>query len=298
DSPDIPLNVSRLYLQSDGNVKKISTHITKKVADKLAEMFKKDRVDFEAKWADLKVFVEYGTLMDEKFAEKAKTFTLLKSLDGKFYTVEEYLEKVKPLQTDKDNKLVLLYTSDEEGQYRYVKVAKDRGYDVLVIDGPLAPHWISKFEQDNQNVTLTRVDADSIDNLIKKDEEIPSKLTKEDEENVKVVFEEVVDKEKFNIELKSMSPTDAPIIITQPEFIRRMMEQQKLGGNAFFGAFPETYKVMVNANHPKIEAITKESDNSAKTEKAKQLTDLALLSQGLLKGEALDKFIERSINLV
>lgn len=298
DSPDIPLNVSRSYLQSDGNVKKISTHITKKVADKLAEMFKKDRADFESKWADLKVFVEYGTLMDEKFAEKAKAFTLLKSLDGKFYTVEEYLEKVKPLQTDKDNKLVLLYTNDEEGQYSYVKVAKDRGYDVLLIDGPLAPHWISKFEQDNQNVTLTRVDADSIDNLIKKDEEIPSKLTKEDEENVKVVFEEVVDKEKFNIELKSMSPTDAPIIITQPEFIRRMMEQQKLGGNAFFGAFPETYKVMVNANHPKIEAITKESDNSAKTEKAKQLTDLALLSQGLLKGEALDKFIERSINLV
>ncbi len=298
DSPDIPLNVSRSYLQSDGNVKKISTHITKKVADKLAEMFKKDRADFESKWADLKVFVEYGTLMDEKFAEKAKTFTLLKSLDGNYYTVEEYLEKVKPLQTDKDNKLVLLYTNDEEGQYSYVKAAKDRGYNVLLIDGPLAPHWISKFEQDNQNVTLTRVDADSIDNLIKKDEEIPSKLTKEDEENVKVVFEEVVDKEKFNIELKSMSPTDAPIIITQPEFIRRMMEQQKLGGNAFFGAFPETYKVMVNANHPKIEAITKESDNSAKTEKAKQLTDLALLSQGLLKGEALDKFIERSINLV
>ncbi len=298
DSPDIPLNVSRSYLQSDSNVKKISSHITKKVADKLAEMFKKDRADFESKWADLKVFVEYGTLMDEKFAEKAKAFTLLKSLDGKFYTSEEYLEKVKPLQTDKDNKVVILYTSDAEGQFSFVRAAKDRGYDVIVVDGPLAPHWISKFEQENQDVTLTRVDADSIDNLIKKTDEIPSKLSKEEEEVMKVVFEGVVNKEKYNIEMKSMSPTDAPIIVTQPEFIRRMMEQQKLGGNAFFGAFPETYKVMVNANHPKIEALTKESDAASKSEKAKQLTDLALLSQGLLKGEALDQFIERSIQLV
>lgn len=298
DSPDIPLNVSRSYLQSDSNVKKISAHITKKVADKLAEMFKKDRSDFEAKWNDLKVFVEYGSLTDDKFAEKAKTFTLLKSIDGKFYTTEEYLEKVKPLQTDKDNKVVLLYTNDEESQFGYVKAAKDRGYDILLIDGPLAPHWISKFEQDNQDVMLTRVDADSIDNLIKKSEEIPSKLSKEEEDAVKTVFENVVNKDKFNIEIKSMQSSDAPIIITQPEFIRRMMEQQKLGGNAFFGAFPETYKVMVNANHPKIEALAKETDNASKSEKAKQLTDLALLSQGLLKGEALDQFIERSISLV
>ncbi|MBN9294071.1 MAG: molecular chaperone HtpG [Flavobacteriia bacterium] len=298
DSPDIPLNVSRSYLQSDSNVKKISAHITKKVADKLAEMFKKDRSDFEAKWNDLKVFVEYGSLTDDKFAEKAKTFTLLKSIEGKFYTTEEYLEKVKPLQTDKDNKLVLLYTNDEESQFGYVKAAKDRGYDILLIDGPLAPHWISKFEQDNQDVMLTRVDADSIDNLIKKSEEIPSKLSKEEEDTVKTVFESVVNKDKFNIEIKSMQSSDAPIIITQPEFIRRMMEQQKLGGNAFFGAFPETYKVMVNANHPKIEALAKETDNASKSEKAKQLTDLALLSQGLLKGEALDQFIERSISLV
>lgn len=298
DSPDIPLNVSRSYLQSDSNVKKISAHITKKVADKLAEMFKKDRADFEAKWNDLKVFVEYGSLTDDKFAEKAKTFTLLKSIEGKFYTTEEYLEKVKPLQTDKENKVILLYTNDEEGQFGYVKAAKDRGYDILLIDGPLASHWISKFEQDNQNVILTRVDADSIDNLIKKSEEVPSKLSKEEEDAVKTVFENVVNKDKFNIEIKSMQSSDAPIIITQPEFIRRMMEQQKLGGNAFFGAFPETYKVMVNANHPKIEALAKETDNASKSEKAKQLTDLALLSQGLLKGEALNQFIERSINLV
>lgn len=298
DSPDIPLNVSRSYLQSDGNVKKISSHITKKVADKLAEMFKKDRADFEAKWNDLKVFVEYGTLMDEKFAEKAKSFTLLKSLDGKYYTTEEYLEKVKPLQTNKDNKIVLLYTSDAEGQYSYVRAAKDRAYDVLLLEGPLAPHWISKFEQDNQDVMLARVDADSMDNLIQKTDEIPSKLSKETEEAVKLVFEGVVNKEKYNVEMKSMSPTDAPIVITQPEFIRRMMEQQKLGGNAFFGAFPETYKVMINTNHPKIEEITNATDEESKADKAKQLTDLALLAQGMLKGEALDKFIARSIDLV
>jgi molecular chaperone HtpG len=261
-------------------------------------MFKKDRADFEAKWNDLKVFVEYGTLMDEKFAEKAKTFTLLKSLDGKYYTVEEYLEKVKPLQTNKDNKVVLLYTNDAEGQYSYVRAAKDRAYDVLLIEGPLAPHWISKFEQDNQDVMLARVDADSMDNLIQKTDEIPSKLSKEAEESVKLVFEGIVNKEKYNVEMKSMSPTDAPIVITQPEFIRRMMEQQKLGGNAFFGAFPETYKVMVNTNHPKIEEITNATDETSKADKAKQLTDLALLAQGMLKGEALDKFIARSIDLV
>lgn len=298
DSPDIPLNVSRSYLQSDGNVKKISSHIVKKVADKLAEMYKKDRADFEAKWADLKVFVEYGTLMDEKFAEKAKTFTLLKSIDTKFYTSEEYLDKVKPIQTNKDNKVVLLYTNDEEGQYSYIKSAKDRGYDVLIIEGPLAPHWISKFEQDHPDVMLARVDADSIDNLIQKTDEIPSKLSKEQEDAVKTVFEGIVNKEKFNVEMKSMSETDAPIIITQPEFIRRMMEQQKLGGNAFYGAFPETYQVMVNANHPKIGEITSEVNTEIQSEKAKQLTDLALLAQGLLKGEALDKFIERSIERV
>jgi len=298
DSPDIPLNVSRSYLQSDSNVKKISSHITKKVADKLEQMFKNDRADFEKKWDDLKVFVQYGTLTDEKFAEKAKKFTLLKSTDGKYYTNEEYLEKVKPLQTNKDNKVVYLYTNDEEAQFSYVKAAKDRRYDVLVIDGALAPHWLSKVENDNQDVQFARVDADILDNLIKKSDELPSKLSKEEEEAVKTVFEGVVDKEKFRIEMKSMSSTEAPIVITQPEFIRRMMEQQKLGGNSFYGAFPETYQVMVNENHPKIEALVSETDEKVKSEKAKQLTDLALLSQGLLKGEALNQFIERSIELV
>lgn len=298
DSPDIPLNVSRSYLQSDGNVKKISTHITKKVADKLAEMFKKDRADFESKWEDLKIFVEYGTLSDDKFAEKAKSFSLLKNTEGKYFTLEEYKEKVQALQTDKNEKTVFLYTNDAEAQYGFVKAAKDRGYDVLELDGPLAPHWISKTEQDGeQKISFARVDSDTLDKLIQKDEEIPSKLSKEEEEQLKTVFESSVNKDKFKVEFSSMSESEAPIIVTQPEFIRRMMEQQKMGGAGFFGAFPETYQLIVNSNHPKVGNLLK-SDETQRNEKAKQLTDLALLSQGMLKGEALSKFIERSIELV
>ncbi len=297
DSPDIPLNVSRSYLQSDGNVKKISAHITKKVADKLAEMYKKDRADFEAKWDDLKLFVEYGTLSDDKFAEKSKSFSLLKSTDGTYNTIEEYIEKIKPLQTDKDNKIVALYTHDADAQYGFVKAAKDRGYDVIVLDGPLVPHWIQKMEMSNENVTFARVDADTLDKLIKKSDEIPSVLTKEDEEKLKPVFEGSVNKDKFRVEFESMSSSEAPIIITQPEFIRRMMEQQRTGGGGFMGAFPEMYQLVVNSNHPKVSELLTAED-SVRAEKTKQLTDLALLSQGLLKGADLNKFIERSIELV
>ena len=297
DSPDIPLNVSRSYLQSDGNVKKISAHITKKVADKLAEMYKKDRADFEAKWDDLKLFVEYGTLSDDKFAEKSKSFSLLKSTDGTYNTIEEYIEKIKPLQTDKDNKIVALYTHDADAQYGFVKAAKDRGYDVIVLDGPLVPHWIQKMEMSHENVTFARVDADTLDKLIKKSEEIPSVLTKEDEEKLKPVFEGSVNKDKFRVEFESMSSSEAPIIITQPEFIRRMMEQQRTGGGGFMGAFPEMYQLVVNSNHPKVSELLAAED-SVRAEKTKQLTDLALLSQGLLKGADLNKFIERSIELV
>jgi len=298
DSPDIPLNVSRSYLQADGNVKKISSHITKKVADKLAEMFKKDRADFEKKWDDLKLFVEYGTLSDEKFAEKSKTFSLLKSSEGAYHTLEEYIEKVKPLQTDKDNKVVVLYTHDVDAHFGFVKSAKDRGYDVVVLDGPLVPHWIQKMEMANENLSFARVDADTLDKLIKKTEEIPSKLTKEDEEKLKPLFESSINKDKFKVEFESMSSQEAPIIITQPEFIRRMMEQQRTGGGGFMGAFPEMYQLVVNSNHPKVEELLSNTDDSARQEKAKQLADLALLSQGLLKGEDLNKFIERSIELV
>lgn len=298
DSPDIPLNVSRSYLQSDGNVKKISSHITKKVADKLAEMFKKDRADFESKWNDLKIFVEYGTLSDDKFAEKAKGFSLLKNTEDKYFTVEEYKDQVKALQTDKDEKTVFLYTSDPEAQFGFVKAAKDRGYDVLVLDGPLVSHWISKAEQGEEKISFARVDADTLDKLIKKSEEIPSKLSKEDEEKLKPIFESSVSKDKFRIEFESMSESEAPIIITQPEFIRRMMEQQRMGGGGFYGAFPEMYQLVINSNHPKVNELLQQKDESGMADKAKQLTDLALLSQGLLKGEALNQFIERSIALV
>ncbi len=295
DSPDIPLNVSRSYLQSDGNVKKISAHITKKVADKLAEMFKKDRPDFEAKWPDLQVFVQYGMLSEEKFAEKAKDFSLFKNTDDHAYTIQEFIDKVKPLQTDKNNKTVLLYTHSTEEQYAFVKKAKERGYEVLVLDGPLAPHWISKLEQTFENISFARVDADSLDKLIQKTDEIPSKLTKEDEEKLKPLFEAQINKEKFTVQFESMSEQEAPIIITQPEFIRRMMEQQKLGGGGgFYGAFPEMFNLTVNANHPAVAKLL-EQDPSAQENSTKQLVDLAMLAQGLLKGAALDAFIQRNI---
>ncbi|MBL6660595.1 MAG: molecular chaperone HtpG [Crocinitomicaceae bacterium] len=297
DSPDIPLNVSRSYLQSDGNVKKISSHITKKVADKLSEMFKKERKDFEEKWNDLQIFVQYGMLSDEKFAGKAKDFSLLKNTEGDFFTIEEYKEKVKALQTDKDGKVVCLYTSNEEEQYSFVKKAKDRGYDVLHLDGPLMSHWLQKLETTFENISFTRVDSDSLDKLIKKDEDIPSKLSKEDEEKLKPIFEETLNKEKFMVQFESMSEDEAPIIVTQPEFMRRMMEQQRLGGGGMYGAFPEMHHVVVNANHPKIGSLLEKKDKDQKA-MVKQLTDLALLGQGMLKGEALNSFIERNIEQI
>ncbi len=298
DSPDIPLNVSRSYLQSDANVKKISSHITKKVSDKLAQMFKKNRDDFQEKWNDLQIFVQYGMLSDEKFAGKAKDFALLKNTDGEHFTIEEYKEKVKTLQTDKDNKVVFLYTNNEEEQFSFVKKAKDRGYDVLHLDGPLMSHWIQKLETTFENVSFTRVDADSLDKLINKSEEIPSKLSKEDEEKLKPVFEETLNKEKYMVQFESMSEEEAPVIITQPEFMRRMMEQQKLGGGGgMYGAFPEMHHVVVNTNHPKVNSLLDKKDKEQK-KTVKQLTDLALLSQGLLKGEALNEFIERNMEQI
>ncbi|PHR30011.1 MAG: molecular chaperone HtpG [Fluviicola sp.] len=298
DSPDIPLNVSRSYLQSDSNVKKISSHITKKVADKLAEMFRKDRKDFEDKWDDLSLFVQYGMLSDDKFADKSKSFSLLKNTDGEHFTMDEYKEKITALQTNKDEKLVILYTSSLDEQYGFVQNAKGRGYDVLDIGGPLSAHWIGKMEQSYENVTFTRVDADTLDKLIQKDIEIPSLLTKEQEESLQPLFEEVLDKQKFKINFESMDSNDAPIIITQPEFIRRMKEQQAMGGGGFFGAFPETYNLVINSNHEKISDVLNTKTKKTQDRKVKQLTDIALLAQGMLKGEALNAFIQRSIELV
>ena len=295
DSPDIPLNVSRSYLQSDSNVKKISSHITKKVADKLAEMFKKDRKDFEQKWDDLQVFVQYGMLSEDKFAEKANGFTLLKNTDGAYFTIEEYKEKIKALQTDKDGKTIVLYTNNPEEQYGYVKNAKERGYDILNLDGPLISHWLPKLEQSNENLSFVRVDADTLDKIIRKTDEIPSKLSKEEEEKLKGLFENSINKEKYNIQFESMSEENAPIVITQPEFIRRMMEQQKLGGGGgFYGAFPEMFTMTINSNHPAVSGLTAKPEKKQQAT-IKQLTDLALLSQGLLKGEALSSFIERNL---
>lgn len=297
DSPDIPLNVSRSYLQADGNVKKISAHITKKVADKLAEMFKKDRSDFESKWQDLQVFVQYGMLSEDKFAEKAKTFSLIKNTDGKHFTLDEYKDAISALQTDKDGNTIVLYCNNVDEHFAQVKKAKERGYDVIELDGPLAPHWIGKLEQENEKLKFARIDSDSIDKLIKKDEDLPSKLSKEEEEKLKTSFESVVNKEKYSVQFESMSETDSPVIITQPEFIRRMMEQQRLGGNSFYGAFPEMYNVVVNANHPKVVQLLGKED-AIRQEQIKNLTDLALLSNGLLKGEALHQFIERSVDQI
>jgi len=299
DSPDIPLNVSRSYLQSDSNVKKISSHITKKVADKLAQMFKDDRKDFESKFEDLKVFIEYGMLTDDKFYEKADKFALLKNTEGTYFTFEEYIEKIKISQSDKDNRTIILYVNNVDAHHQFVAAAKDRGYDVIIMDSPLTPHYISKLEGKLENVSFARVDSDTLDNLIKKDSEAPSKLSDKEKESLKPIFEEVVNKEKFTIQFENMSETEAPIVITQPEFMRRMQEQQKMGGGgmSMFGGFPEMYNLVVNTNHPVVGSILKkQKDNKQKL--AKQLTDLAMLSQGMLKGEEMTNFIARSIELM
>ena len=300
DSPDIPLNVSRSYLQADGNVKKISNHIMKKVADKLGDMFKNDRKDFEEKWDDLKVFIDYGMLSEDKFYDRAQKYSLLKNTKGEYFTYEEYAEKVKANQTDKNDKVVYLYTNNVEEQHAFVNSAENKGYDVLLMDSPLASHLISKLEQKFENTSFARVDADTVEKLIQKDEEIPSKLTKEDEEALKPVFENVIEKEKFTVMFESRNETEAPIVITQSEFMRRMKEQQALGGGGMqmFGNMPEMFNMVVNSNHPVVSNILNSGDDEKKANLTKQTVDLALLSQGMLKGEELTNFINRSIELI
>ncbi|PCI93725.1 MAG: molecular chaperone HtpG [Flavobacteriales bacterium] len=301
DSPDIPLNVSRSYLQADGAVKKIASHISKKVSDKLEELFKKDRADFEAKWDDIKIFIEYGILSDEKFAERAKKFTLYKTTEGKYYTMDELTEKITPAQKDKDDKLVYIYTSDVEAQHSFINAATTKGYEVLLMDTHLTSHLVGKFEQTLENTTWVRVDADTIDKLINKDEKIPSKLDEKQQEKLKPVIEEVVEKAKFTVQFESMSETDQPMTIVQPEFMRRMKEMQAVGGGGmamFGGAMPDTYNLVVNTNHPLISKILNEKDKAKQTEITKRTTDLALLSQNMLKGEELTKFINQSIELI
>ena len=300
DSPDIPLNVSRSYLQADGNVKKISNHIMKKVADKLGDMFKNDRKDFEEKWDDLKVFIDYGMLSEDKFYDRAQKYSLLKNTKGDYFTYEEYAEKVKANQTDKNDKVVYLYTNNVEEQHAFVNSAENKGYDVLLMDSPLASHLISKLEQKFENTSFARVDADTVEKLIQKDEEIPSKLSKEDEEALKPIFENVVEKEKFTVLFESRNETEAPIVITQSEFMRRMKEQQALGGGGMqmFGNMPEMFNMVVNSNHPVVSNILNSGDDAKKANLTKQTVDLALLSQGMLKGKDLTDFINRSIELI
>ncbi len=300
DSPDIPLNVSRSYLQSDSNVKKISSYITKKVADKLNSMFKENRKDFEEKWEDISVFIEYGMLSDDKFEEKAKKFALLRNTNKEFFTLDEYKEKVKETQKDKDDKVVYLYTNNVEEHHALIENANTKGYDVLLLDSPLAPHLISKLEQSLENVSFARIDADTIEKLINKGEEQPSKLTKEDEEALKPVIEEIMPKEKFMVDFQSLSETDSPMQITEAEFMRRMKEQQALGGGGmgFMGTMPEMYNLVVNSNHPLISKILETKTDKKKKQLIEQATDLALLAKGMLTGKKLTEFLKRSIDII
>ncbi|MBW6490277.1 MAG: molecular chaperone HtpG [Lentimicrobium sp.] len=298
DSPDIPLNVSRSYLQSDANVKKISNHIMKKVSDKLEDIFKNNREEFEKKWDDIRIFIEYGIISEPKFYERAEKYCLLKDSDSKYLTFTEYKESIKALQTDKDNKLVYLYTTDTVEQHSYIEAAKTRGYNVLIMDGPIDNHFVNTLEQKFENASFVRVDADVIDKLIKKEDALPSKLSEEEQGKIKTVFGEIVSNENFTIIFESLSETDLPVQITRPEFMRRMKDMSALGGMSYMGNLPNSYNLVVNSNHPLISKINNSESDDSKKELAKQLFDLARLSQNLLKGEELTGFIKRSISII
>ena len=298
DSPDIPLNVSRSYLQADGNVKKIASYITKKVGDKLNSLYKNDRESFEAKWNDIKIVIEYGMLSEPKFFTKADKFALYPTTDGKYFTFEELTAEIKDTQTNKDGKTVVLYASNKDGQHSYIKAAEDKGYKVVLLNSPIVSHLIQKLETEKQNITFARVDGDHIDNLIKKDEEQISKLSDEEKETLKTALEVVVPKEKYTVQLEAMASDATPFMITQPEFMRRMKEMQQSGGNGMFGNFPEMYNLIVNSNHELVSDILNEKDAIKKETLIKQSLDLARLSQGLLTGEELTNFIARSYEMI
>jgi molecular chaperone HtpG len=298
DSPDIPLNVSRSFLQSDPNVKKISNHITKKVADKLEELFKENRKDFEAKWDDIKVFIQYGIISEPNFFDRAKKFCLLKSTDGKYFTFDEYEKEVKKTQKDKDGNLIYLYTNNVSEQYNFIKPVKDRGYDVLLMDGVIDAHFINALEQKFEKTRFTRVDSDTVDKLIKKDEAVPSKLDDDQKKALKELIEKQVDKAKFTVELESMSESEQPMMIMQPEFMRRMKDMSALGGGmAYIGELPEHYNLIVNANSQAIGNLLTETDEAKQTTTIKHIFDLALLAQNMLKGKDLAEFIKRSMEM-
>ena len=300
DSPDIPLNVSRSYLQSDGNVKKISQHISKKVADKLQELFKKDRPDFEKKWDDINLFVKYGIISDEKFYERAKDFTLLKNVDKQYFTLEEYKEKTKPIQTDKDKNVVYLYTTDAGKQDSFIQSAKSKSYDVLLLDGPLDNHFINSLEQKSEKTQIKRVDSEIIDKLIDQDSKIESILSTDETEKIKTIFEKAINNKNMTVAVESLSSTDLPVLITMSEWMRRMKDMAKMGGGgmAFMGTMPDNYNVAINGNHPITQKVLKADGEDLQLKLAKQAFDLGLLSQNMLTGSDLTSFIKRSIELV
>lgn len=300
DSPDIPLNVSRSFLQADAAVKKINTYITKKVADKLAELYRKDRTGFEEKWSDVGLFVKYGMLSDDKFYEKAKDFVLLQNTAGKFFTLSEYQEFVQANQKDKNDQTVVLYTTDAEAQHGFVQAATDRGYDVLKLDAVLDSHFIGQLEQKLEKVTFKRVDADTIGKLVEKDETTESVLSDDDKTKLQELFSKAISNPQMQVQVEALSPQDAPVIITVPEFMRRMKDMQRAGGGGgmqMFGSLPDSYTVSINANHPVAQRVLS-AEGEAGTQLARQAFDLGLLAQGMLKGEALTAFVKRSADLL
>lgn len=300
DSPDIPLNVSRSYLQADGAVKKISSYITRKVADKLKSLFNNDREGFEKKWNDIKIVIEYGMLTEDKFFDKAKDFALYPTVDSAFYTFSELKDKIKDAQTDKDDKLVILYASNKEEQHSYIQAAKDKGYEVLLLDSPIVTHLLQKIEGSEEKVSFVRVDSDHVENLIKKDDEQISKLSDEEKETLKTFLDGVIPKEKFTVQLEAMDSNANPFIITEPEFMRRMKDMQKTGGGGMFGmgGFPEMYNLIVNTNHELVSEILNTKTDKKKERLVNQALDLARLSKNLLKGEELTAFIKRSYEMI
>lgn len=301
DSPDIPLNVSRSYLQSDQSVKKISGYITRKVADKLSEIFKNDRKTFEDKWNDIRIFIEYGMISEPKFYEKAEKFALFKNTEGKYFTFEEYKKHIEAIQKDKDKKLVYLYASDKDEQFSYIEAARERGYDVLLMDGVLDSHFINHLEQKFPDSHFARVDSDSIEKLIKKEDEAPSKLDDKQKELLKTMFERNINKEQFKVEFENLSETDMPVTITQNEFMRRMKDMEAIGGGGMtmgMGGLPDMYDLVVNANNPLIGKLLVETDEKKQDKLIKQVYDLARLSKNLLKGKELNDFVKRSVSII
>jgi len=297
DSPDIPLNVSRSYLQSDTSVKKITNYITRKVADKLSSIFKNERENLETKWNDIKVVIEYGMLTEDKFYDKAESFNLYPTVDQKYYTYQELEGKIKDLQTDKDGNLIVLYAQNKDEQYTYIESAKEKGYEVLLLDSPIIPHLIQKLESKKEKLKFSRVDSDTLENLIKKDDQVISKLSDEEKEKLKPMIESAVSDDKYTVQLEPLDSSSLPFMLAQPEFMRRMKEMQQTGGGSM-GSMPDMYSLIVNTNHELVSKILNTRTEKKRNSLIKQSVDLAKLSQNTLTGKELTEFINRSIDLI